>query len=246
MDKWLTVITTCLNERDLIVSHVEHFLHLEKFGVASVLVDGGSVDGTFELVRSRKNSFINLVQEKSSIYEAFNIGLKFVTTPFVAFLGVGDKLRDDFLFEAKNIALAQEVDIIYGDLIYLDSHGLFLKRHSYRNLSFLSEKKDIKLFPFSHSGSIQNSSLFKENVFDPQYRIAGDYDWLCKSVLNKPLKLKKIELDQSIMLMGGLSTSVKSKGLLISEGNHIRKKYGISKSFKSLLLEFKFRFSKLI
>ena len=244
MGNWLTVITTCLNEESNILEHLNHLKDLSELDIEIILIDGGSNDKTLDIIEKYNFKKIKIFNNsKLSIYEAFNLGIYESTSTYLSFLGVGDYLYKDFLIEVQKNINNTHYDIFYGDLLYYN----YKKNYKYTFHSYnILKKSNIKTFPFSHSGSIQKKELFiKFGDFNIDYRIASDYEWLCRIVSQSSLLTKKINLIQSKMSLGGYSTSDKHYKILYDETSKIRNIYNISTSYKTRLISF-FHFFKQI
>lgn len=235
MNNWLTIITTCLNEETNISKHLDHLKDLSNIGIEIILIDGGSTDRTLDIIdKYNYDKFKIFTYNKLSIYQAFNVGISESSTNYLSFLGVGDILRMDFLIEAKKSINEYQFDILYGDLLYYDRENKY--KYKFRSYNLLT-KKNLKNFPFSHSGSIQRKDLFnKYGFFDINYKIASDYDWLCRVVSLKALTAKKINFIQSEMSLGGFSTNEKHFKTLHDETSRIRNLYKISTSYKTRVI----------
>ena len=245
MKNWLTIITTCLNEVIKILNHLHHLSHLSEFGIEIILIDGGSKDRTLDIIEQFNKDKIKVLKfDKLSIYQAFNVGIKESTTKYLSFLGVGDILNDFFLIEVKRKLTVFPYDIIYGDLVYYDTRKCF--KYKFRSYEIITNR-DIKLFPFSHSGSIQKKELFNIfGEFDISYKIASDYEWLCRVVSYKSLIAKKIKTIQSNMELGGFSTNKKYHKILHDETSRIRKTYSISTSYKTRMIKIVFNVNQFL
>jgi glycosyltransferase involved in cell wall biosynthesis len=86
-----------------------------------IIIDGGSKDGTIELVNSYGNSITKFVSEPDSgIYDAMNKGLKLATGDVIGILN-----SDDLYIENNVVASVMEqfvtthCDVLYGDLYYV-------------------------------------------------------------------------------------------------------------------------------
>jgi glycosyltransferase len=242
MANWLTVITTCLNEERNIWKHLNHLQDLSENEIEIILIDGGSNDKTLDLIEEFNSKNIKFFKYSNlSIYEAFNVGIHESTSNYLSFLGVGDLLYKDFLMEVQKNLNNYNYDIIYGDLLYYSNKKNF--KHTFQSYNSI-KKNNIKTFPFSHSGSIQNKNLFiKFGNFNIAYKIAADYEWLCRIVNQSSLFTKKINFIQSKMSLGGYSTNAKHYKTLNDETSKIRNIYNISRSYKTILISF-FHFFK--
>lgn len=94
--------------------------------VEYVVIDGGSTDGTLEVITEYSSSISKVISEPDQgIYDAMNRGLSLVSGDVVGFLN-----SDDFYPHPKVISRIKEVfkdkstDSCYGDLVYVDGDNI--------------------------------------------------------------------------------------------------------------------------
>ena len=74
--KRLSIVTICLNNKDVIRETVTSVLSQKKEGTEYIVVDGGSNDGTLEVLSEFRNQIALLISEPDNgIYNAINKGI---------------------------------------------------------------------------------------------------------------------------------------------------------------------------
>ena len=88
-----------------------------------LVIDGGSNDGSRELIESNKDKLAYWLSEKDrGIYDAMNKGIDNAKGEYLLFLNSGDYLYNkDVLREVAESGL--DADIVYGDIIW-DTDGV--------------------------------------------------------------------------------------------------------------------------
>jgi glycosyltransferase len=90
----VSVITACRNCRDTISEALESVLSQTHHDVELVVIDGGSTDGTVEILRRYEDRLAVLVSEPDNgIYDALNKGIRLATGEVVGFLHADVCLR---------------------------------------------------------------------------------------------------------------------------------------------------------
>jgi len=86
-----------------------------------ILIDGGSRDGTLEVLHAHRAGLAVLVSEPDGgIYDALNKGLARATGEVVGFLHADDVYADGEVLARVAAAFADPaVDAVYGDLVYV-------------------------------------------------------------------------------------------------------------------------------
>lgn len=93
----------------------------QTYPVEQIVVDGGSTDGSLQILELRRRRIAVLVSEPDrGIYDAMNKGLALATGEVVGFLNADDFLADDqVIAEISNVFADPAVDCVYGDLEYV-------------------------------------------------------------------------------------------------------------------------------
>ncbi len=189
-----------------------------------IVVDGASSDHTQAIAQSHKDLIDVFISEPDQgVYDAWNKGLVHAHGQWIIFLGCDDRLGCGWLEEVVNVP--QENDLVYGDLILLSQDH---QKHRIKTFSNWAQAQ--ALLPhrmcLPHSGMAHHRRLFAENRFDPSYRICGDWDFLLracpKSGVHIPNQI------QTVMSLGGLSSSAQSELRMYREICRIQKARNIS------------------
>ena len=102
----ISLITACYNSAETIGTAIESVLSQKGVDVEYIVVDGGSKDGTVEILKGYEKKFLNLstfqpfnfrwLSEKDSgMYDAINKGIKMATGDVVGILNADDVLASD-------------------------------------------------------------------------------------------------------------------------------------------------------
>lgn len=182
------------------------------------IVDGGSTDGTLEICKKFRYVTVLCSEQDNGIYDAWNKALRIVEADWYCFIG-----SDDYFTSNKSLSLLlNDVDVrtnyISGNAILFqsDDPGKNKKIGSSYTLQQLKYK-----MPVIHTGSLHHKSLFSNGCFDPQYRIAGDYEFLCRN--RKKLVPEYINREIVYMQDGGVSKTQITK--VIVEVYRVQKTY---------------------
>ena len=193
------------------------------------IVDGGSTDGTIEICQKFQYVTVLCSEEDNGIYDAWNKALKIVEADWYCFIG-----SDDYFTSNKSLGLLLDnIDIrtnfISGNAILFqgDDPGKNKKIGQSYTLQQLKHK-----MPAIHTGSLHHKSLFSNGCFDKKYRIAGDYEFLCR---NQEILVPKY-LNQEIVYMQDGGVSKREILAVITETFKVQRKYFRVKSYIYLKL----------
>jgi len=201
----ISVITVVLNGEKYLEETILSVLSQTYDNVEYIIIDGGSTDGTLDIIKQYEHAIDYWVSEKDrGIYDAWNKGLKTSIGDWISFLGCGDSYYKGALYkyvEYINRNNHQKLDYV-SSLVEFKKRGRIV-----RVIGECWNWKDFKKYMnVAHVGSLHNIELFKEiGLFDIRLKIAGDYEFL----LRKKDKLKAgfIEYKTAVMDASGVSTT---------------------------------------
>ena len=182
----LSVITVVFNNVKDIERTMLSVLNQTYTNIEYIIIDGGSNDGTLELIDKYKDRITKIISEKDNgIYDAMNKGLTLATGEYVLFMNSGDEIYARDTVE-KVFDSAPDADIYYGETEMFDENwrSLGQRRHkSPEKLSFTSFKYGMSV---SHQAIYIRRSL--TSPYSSEYKLSADIDW----ILNVFKKAKKI------------------------------------------------------
>lgn len=153
-------------------------------GFEYIVIDGGSTDGSADLMEEHAGKITYRVSEKDKgIYDAMNKGIAAASGEYLIFLNSGDCFVDAGTLDEcmRCVSNHPAADILYGD-IYLIS-GPPSEPEPYTHPATL-QLRYFKNHVLNQQASLIRSRLFKEfGNFPAQYRLAGDYWLYMKSFL---------------------------------------------------------------
>lgn len=155
-----------------------------------LIADGGSTDGTVELIRDNDQHIAWWISEKDGgIYDAWNKALTLAMGEYVCFLGADDEWID----ENSLATLFDAIGVGAYDLV--TSRGRVIDPLTNKSLVYGSAWSFSRLgrrMVVCHPGMLHQRELFNNHgLFDTRYRIAGDLEFL----LRLPDDLKTLDVD---------------------------------------------------
>jgi glycosyltransferase involved in cell wall biosynthesis len=186
-----------------------------------IVIDGKSTDGTLEIIKKYQDNLDYwLSEEDEGIYDAMNKGAELANGKYLFFLNAGD------LF-ANNNVLTKLGEQIYGeDMVYGKISVV-----NYRNKKSYIKNKKLTFFNIKLGTKVgQQGYLIKRKTFNKlgglenKYRIASDFDLICKLYDNN-CKIKKVDVLISNYDNSGISSDLKKS--YEDTGRVIRDRYGL-------------------
>ena len=174
----ISVITAVYNNKKFILEALKSFSKQTYHHKEQIIIDGGSTDGTLELIKKNLTKEMLLISEKDrGIYDALNKGIKYASGDIVGFL------HSDDLFATKEALslVAQEfsekkIEACYSDLVYIAQKDPKKTLRYWKSSAFSLNKIKKGWMPPHPTFYMKKNSYQKMNGFQIKYKIAADYD----------------------------------------------------------------------
>ena len=206
----ITVVTACLDAAATIGECLESVRSQDHPAVEHVVVDGGSTDGTLELLAAAEG--ITWISEPDGGRpDAANKGVRISSGEIVAWLNADDRYEPGAL-RAVGEALAADPGAAWatGYCRIIDAAGNEIRKPvtAYKNLLLRHWTLPLYLtqnFVSDPATFVRRSALERVGPIDPRWRWSHDYDlWLRVAALGPPVVLER-ELASFRMAAGSLS-----------------------------------------
>ncbi|HVU55840.1 MAG TPA: glycosyltransferase family 2 protein [Puia sp.] len=232
----LSIITAVYNGREYLEQCIDSIRTQTYGNVEHIVIDGGSTDGTQEVLQQHGQQLAYWVSEPDrGIYHAWNKGLARATGEWIAFVGADDRLRDkhvlENMIEHLHRALQQNIRYVYGKIDLL-SAGAGNNIIAVWGQPWEIAKKDIlQHMTVTHCCAFHHRSLFDEyGSFNEQFRITGDYEFLLRAFVKGDNALFTGQV-VAAMHAGGLSANIRSKLVIARENILARRLNGLPPRF---------------
>ena len=208
----VSVITATWNSVATLRDTLESVLGQTYPHIEHIIVDGGSTDGTLELIREyepRYNGRLRYVSEPDKgIYDAMNKGIRMAGGDVIGILN-----SDDFYTSPDTVeTLAGElerngVDAVYGDIHYVDGKAPDKSVRYYSSAGFRRWKMLLGFMPAHPSFYCRKEAYERFGLFSTSYKVAADFENLLRLIYVGRISIKYVPKDCVTMRTGGASTS---------------------------------------
>ena len=191
----ITIITVVYNNANTILDALQSVSVQHATPIEHIVIDGGSTDGTLEIIKNFTNPPTMLVSEPDEgIYDAMNKGVQLATGDIVGFLNSDDVYFDERVLNRVQAAFDSDetVQIVYGDLVYVRKHDLAYVVRTWNSKPYDKFFFDRGNVPPHPAFFVKRDALIETGGFDLRYRLAADYELM--------LRLLKIEQRPSLHL----------------------------------------------
>lgn len=197
----LTVITVVYNAADELERTIENVLQQSAANFEYIIIDGGSKDGSVDVIKKYSQRISNWVSERDGgIYDAMNKGVRLASGQFVVFMNAGDLFYDPDSIKdiIEQIKAAGDPTIIYGDAQIISDKGRHIQNQHNRHLDLTKS--------IIHQSMILRRSMLLENPYNANYRIMADYDNLLSVSVQSPDKIHYVHRTICIYNKFGVSS----------------------------------------
>lgn len=203
----VSVVTVCLNSGKLLEKAINSVLSQNYKNIEYIIIDGGSLDNTLNIIKKYESRISRWFSEKDKgVFDAMNKGINASTGDILYFLNSDDYLENESTIEKAVDFLKQErdADFIYGDIKYYDPLRNRIWRKRYPD--FISRHYFL-MNSIGHPATFFRSSCFKKaGFYNPDLKIAGDFEWFLRALYKIGLKAVHIRLTICVFRLGGFSS----------------------------------------
>lgn len=193
------------------------------FSYQIIIQDGMSSDETSTIAQSFSHLPISIESvPDSGIYDAWNKALIRILGKWTVFIGAGDRI--DWIALTRCIAALQQlpdhIEYYSTPVSLISPSGVVIELMKPSDTP-LKDLPQCMCLP--HPGLFHRSTLFINQKFDTSYKIAGDYDFLCRTLREE--NIFESDISFASMLVGGISGNMDSMYLSEMELLRISRKY---------------------
>jgi glycosyltransferase involved in cell wall biosynthesis len=174
----VTIVTVCLNSAATIVDALRSVNQQDYPAIEHIVIDGGSSDGTQELVRCHGERVVRLVSEPDAgIYDAMNKGLALASGEFVGFLNADDVLARPDSLSRIVAAMTAGIDACYGDVVYVAKERPDRVVRYWRSGSYRRGQCANGWAPPHPTLYVRRDIFTRLGGFDASMRVAADFEF---------------------------------------------------------------------
>lgn len=182
----VSLIVPSFNAEKTIATAIQSFAVQDFPSSELIIVDGGSTDGTVEIIESYASVVSRWISKKDSgIYEAMNRGIELAAGEWIYFLGADDQLASPSVLGECGQKL-ERLDgnqlLAYADVEVVSRTGRTLAKVGAPWSDEIKQAFRYKM-PLCHQGIFHRRKLFETvGRFDATFAIAADHELVLRSI----------------------------------------------------------------
>lgn len=203
----ITYITVVLNSEKTINRTIQSVLNQSFRDFEYIIVDGGSSDGTLDIILNSKNKIDYFISEKDSgIYNAFNKAISLARGSIICIVNADDWLEPDAAMIAADLLTSHsELTVLFTAAVVRDD----LRGSRVWIPQSVSAGSYFTCANVCHNGMYAKRCVYDVvGMYNENYKIAGDFEWImrCLEYNINFIYSDKITVNYSV---GGMSSDVK-------------------------------------
>ena len=203
----VSIITTVYNAKDTIRETIESVLSQNCKNIEYIIIDGGSTDGTLEIIREYEDKITKISSKPDKgIYDGLNQGILLASGDIIGFVHAGDLYENrEVLEKVISTFKREQVDAIYGDLVYVNKEDTNIVIRYWKSEEFSLSKLKYGWMPPHPTFFLKRKLYEKHGCFDTNFKISADYDFMLRVLMNPENKVSYLPMVLCRMRVGGAS-----------------------------------------
>lgn len=196
----ISIITVVYNGEKYLEETIQSVINQTYDNVEYIIIDGGSTDGTLDIIKKYEQSIDYWVSERDSgIYDAMNKGISLFAGEYIWFMNSGDTIHNDDVLNKifKNFSTK---DIYYGDTQLILPNKIFGK--------LVKAPQEINQKSFSNGMVVSHQALIVHQklvgLYNLKYKYVADHDWIIRA-LQQTSKTEYVRFPIANYLLDGFS-----------------------------------------
>jgi glycosyltransferase involved in cell wall biosynthesis len=197
----ISIITVVFNAVETLEETIKSVLAQTYQMVEFLIIDGGSTDGTLDILKRYQNPKINWISgPDKGIYDAMNKGIRMAKGEWIYFLGADDTFyRNNVLENIFSDEKNEGFDFLYGNV-----YAFALKRKYDGEFS----RERILFQNISHQAIFYKKKIHDiVGYYNDQYKTFADWNLNIECFFHPEIKIKYIDIIIANFAEGGLGTS---------------------------------------
>src|SRR5215468_10441642 len=177
-----SIITPVLNRRDLLREAIESLNVQGKRNVEHIVVDGGSIDGTLEMLSEHPN-IVLLQDRRRGLYDAINMGIEHASGDVIGLLNSDDTYASGALRAVERaFVLNPRADVVCGAAELFNADSILARYNAHGDLALDSHAALV-------GACIINARFFRRRVFERcglfslEFPLVADREFLVRTLI---------------------------------------------------------------
>lgn len=200
----VSIITTTYNDKENLKKTIAQVKNQDYENIEYVIVDGGSTDGTREVIEEAAEYFgdrlVWISEKDKGIYDAINKGIRLSTGDILGCC-FDQYAGSDVISKMVAIMEKEGTDGVHGDLYYMEGDKVVRWWHQGQG------KIRFGWMPGHPTLYLKKDVYDRYGLYKTDYRISADYEFMIRILKDNQVKLSYLPEVLIYMAHGGTSTN---------------------------------------
>ena len=213
----LSIVTVCFNPGSIVLDAIRSVQAQDYPAIEHVVIDGGSTDGSLDLITSALRPGDTLVSEQDhGMYDAMNKGIALASGSVIALLNADDQYANPAVARRFMEVLASSgSDCVLGDVAFFAGEPTNIVRR-YNSGRFSPRRVRWGMMPAHPAMVVRKEAYERIGPYRTDYQIAADFEWVVRAFVHSGLNYTYVPEIFVLMALGGVSTRGLSARRLIN------------------------------
>ena len=211
----ISIVTITFNSVKTVESTIRSVIEQDHSDIEYVIVDGGSTDGTLDIIKKYESKIDQFISEKDDgLYFALNKGIDMCTGDVIGILHSDDTYSNNKVLSkvANSFEMDKDLEGLYADLVFVDRDQPTRIVRTWKAGEY-NDGKFLKGWMPPHPTFFVKGEIYKKfGGFNTDFELSADYELMLRLIHKNKIKVKYLPETIVEMKMGGVSnTSVYGK-----------------------------------
>lgn len=205
----VSIVTAVFNGIDFIEACICSVLTQDYINLEYIVIDGGSTDGTIEVLR-RYRSRISIFESGPDLgyYDALNKGIQMASGVLVGVLNADDLFADqDVLSTVVHAFRLNRCDAVYGNLCMVDRWNPGQRIRCWDSRTYSRADLELGWMPPHPTLYLRKSLFVMYGGYDLNFGCSADYEMILRLLYTYRIKAFFLNKLMVIMRVGGMSNA---------------------------------------
>lgn len=210
----VSIITVVFNNCKTIKEAISSVQNQNYSNLEHIIVDGGSTDGTVDIIRKLIDKNSVFVSEKDNgLYDALNKGIKLATGNVIGILHSDDVFNSNEVISDIVYAFTKNnVDSVYADLVYVNRQKTEKVVRNWVSGDFSKRKFLLGWMPPHPTFFVKREIFIRYGSYDTEFKSAADYELMLRFLYKYNITTYYLPKTLVRMRLGGESNkSIKNR-----------------------------------
>lgn len=237
----VSIVSVCLNSASTIADTVRSVSGQRYPSIEHIIIDGGSTDGTLEVLSPFREKIAVLVSEPDGgMYDAMNKGIRVASGSIIGILNADDVYAGpDVIATVVKEFVDKDIDALFADLVIVDRENIDQTIRYYRSASFAPGRFAYGWMPAHPTFFTRKTCYERYGLYKTDYRMSADYELLVRFLARENIPYSYLDRVIVKMRRGGVSNrGIENKWITNQEIVRACRENGVETNLFKVLLKY--------